>query len=235
MATSYRKSVVRFCFVCAAALILSTFPLSAEAATVTVPGTSNPWLAGMPDGWNESSRGTGDGVPGQAPVLVSDLTLTPGGVLRFRAQGGVHIDNTFTSREPPDGGSVTQHNAGPQNNIGDIRAPFNSLLGVFLGPDRPDLSPPPAFLDFSTGESRNYALLRPSLKQTFFIGDGLTRSGILQQVVVPAGATRFYLGTMDSTQWRNNVGAFTVHVVPEPGVPLAAAAACVLLGRRRRA
>jgi len=39
-----------------------------------------------------------------------------------------------------------------------------------------------------------------------------------QTIIVPAGATRLYLGTMDGYSWNNNVGAFevTLNAVPEP-------------------
>ena len=36
-----------------------------HALTVAVPGTANPWLAGMPDGATSSE----DSAPGQSPIL----------------------------------------------------------------------------------------------------------------------------------------------------------------------
>jgi hypothetical protein len=56
-------------------------------------------------------------------------------------------------------------------------------------------------LDFSTSNSRNFTQLSPKLKQVFFIGDGVNDNGQLQDFVVPAGATRFYLGIMDEKGW----------------------------------
>ena len=71
------------------------------------------------------------------------------------------------------------------------------------------------------------------LKQTFYVGDGLTSGGVQQGRIVPAGATRLYLGTMDGYEWSNNSGAFTarVDVVPEPS-SLLCLAGCVLIGLR---
>ena len=186
-----------FALVCSVAVSSAILAPSAEAASVTVPGTANPWLAGMPNG---TPALFGDAAPAQSPVLVTELPIVPGRVLNFRATGLVHIDPTLPNREPPDGGSVTHHNALAENGVGDTHAPFNSLLGVFLGPDQPNLTAPPPATDFTSLASRDYLTLSPQLKQTFFIGDGLTRSGAVQSIVVPEGATRLFLGTMDSVQ-----------------------------------
>ena len=55
-------------------------------------------------------------------------------------------------------------------------------------------------------------MLAPGLKQPFFIGDGLTKSGAIQQVIAPTGATRLFLGVMDEYAWFDNEGSFTVQV-----------------------
>jgi len=102
--------------------------------------------------------------------------------------------------------------AGAENGISDIFAPFDALLGVFLGPNAPNLfsSPPPLY--FSTLASRDYLSITPLLQQVFFIGDGRTSTGALQLVVVPEGATRLFLCTMDAFGWANNQGYFSVAV-----------------------
>jgi hypothetical protein len=60
----------------------------------------------------------------------------------------------------------------------------------------------------------------PGVQQVFFIGDGLTGtgSGTTQQFVVPPGATRLFLGTMDAYEWNNNAGSFgvTLGLIPTP-------------------
>ncbi|HET9834372.1 MAG TPA: PEP-CTERM sorting domain-containing protein [Vicinamibacterales bacterium] len=53
----------------------------------------------------------------------------------------------------------------------------------------------------------------------FFIGDGRRLDGVTPQYfIVPNGATRLFLGTMDGFEWNNNAGSLdvTVAAVPEP-------------------
>ncbi len=186
---------------------------------VVVPGWSDPWLAGMPDGSTASCwepEGC-DIAPDQSPQLVVGLCITAGEALTFQATGGVgHCPGC--GLQPPDGNGVTNHNWDDdlgENGISDVIAPYDCLLGVFLDDAQPDQTPEPGYLDFSSQESRDYLTLSPELKQPFFIGDGLTSGGDTQRVVIPAGATRLFLGTMDSTTWLNNIGQFDV-LVTEP-------------------
>jgi hypothetical protein len=67
------------------------------------------------------------------------------------------------------------------------------LAGVFLGDSEP-ADPAPLRLN-CTDDS--FTMLAPQLAQTFFIGDGLTGTGDVQQFVVPDDATRLYLGFAD--------------------------------------
>jgi hypothetical protein len=183
---------------------------TSRGGPLSVPGTANPWLAGMPDG---STASLGDVAPDQSPVLVTGLTLVPGQPLLFIVKGGVHFDPGPLS--PPDGSLVVGgHNPGPENGIAYVAAPLDALMGVFLGPDQPNLSSPPASLDFRSPESRDYTTFAPLLKQVFFIGDGLTGAGERQQVMVPPGATRLFLGPMDGSGWHNNIGQFSVWGLP---------------------
>jgi hypothetical protein len=114
---------------------------------------------------------------------------------------------------PPDGEELGSHYLGAENGIANMTAPFVSLIGVFLGPEQPDQTPAPAPLDFRNAADQDYLVLAPALKQPFFIGDGLTSSGGVQQVIAPIGATRLFLGVMDAYSWYDNEGAFTVSVV----------------------
>src|SRR5262245_15816615 len=173
-----------------------------RAATVIVPGTSDPWLAGMPDG---SFASSGDFAPGQSPVLVTGIPIVPGAVYTFSVTGMVGND-FYYPLYPGDGdlSTITPHLDGAQNGIGNLTAPLNSLVGVFLGVNQPDLGVPPAALDFTTGASRDFLSLSPLLQQPFFIGDGLTSGNAVQQFIAPAGATRLFLGTMDGNGWYNN-------------------------------
>ena len=62
------------------------------------------------------------------------------------------------------------------------------------------------------GLGTTFTTLCPSLKQVFYIGDGLSGSGAgtAQQFVIPAGATRLFLGTVDGHEWSSNSGSFSV-------------------------
>ena len=209
--------------------------LVASARGVTVPATSDPWLAGMPNGATASN---GDVAPTHSPVLVPGMS--GGTAVRFTVSGGAAYTPGATM-PGPDGTAnlATDHWAGAENGISNVYAPANALMGVFLGPDRPDLSPAPGALSFATADSRDYATLAPLLKQVFFIGDGLTSTGASQHVIVPAGGTRLFLGPMDGEGWYNNIGGFSVNVavVPEPGawtIFLGAATGALLLVRVRR-
>ena len=202
-------------------LLALASPFARAAVTITVPGTSDPWLAGMPEG---STASWGDTAPEDSPVEVTGLQLTAGDILDFRATGGVAYDSGFPL-DPPDGNSTMPprspaHDPGAENGLPDCRAPYDSLLGVFLGPNPPNLLPTPAPLDFANPSQQNYTKLAPALKQIFFIGNGLTSDGTVQKVVVPDGTTRLFLGTLDGYGWHNNVGSFTVVVtVTKTDVP----------------
>lgn len=64
------------------------------------------------------------------------------------------------------------------------------LVGVFVSDDEP-ADPAPERLDF-TGEE-TFEELAPEIGQTFLIGDGQGR-----RFLVPAGATRLFLGFADA-------------------------------------
>jgi hypothetical protein len=202
--------------------LLLVAPAVGETITVKVPGTSNPWLAGMPAG---STAIIYDVAPAQSPVRVSGDFAQP--TLSFAATGLVTNGGCglpYCPTNGPDGGETPErpyfpHDNGAENGISDTRIPLNALVGVFLDSSQPNLTPAPGPLDFSTPASRDYFSVSPGLKQVFFIGDGLTSTGESQQVLIPAGATRLFLGTMDGCCNNDNSGSFTVHVtgiIPEP-------------------
>lgn len=212
-------------------LVLAIFVVSSSAVTLSVPGTSDPWLAGMPDG---STASGGDVAPIHSPVQVMGFSLSAGDDLTFSATGGVsNAPGCPPSCSVPDGSGFFNHFAGAENGISDIRAPLNSLLGVFLNDDQPDLTPPAPTLNFQS-IGLNFSSLMPELKQVFFIGDGLTGTGdgAIQNFETPAGATRLFLGTMDGFGWFNNSGSFLVDVesTSVPGTPIPEPTTMLLLG-----
>lgn len=203
-------------------------------AILTVPGTSNLWLAGMPDG---SVAGDGqDSAPGQSPVLVP-VSVAGGDVFSFEATGSVlNGDGPLTLGPDGDLFQFFGRVPGAENGIADMYGPLNSLIGVFLDDSQPDGSATPAGLDFSSkGLGVNFASLSPLLKQPFFIGDGQTNeTRAVQQFTAPAGATRLYLGTMDGFGWFNNIGEFSVRIVPAPGSMVLCGLVGMAVSKRRR-
>ena len=178
------------------------------AVEVRVPGTSNPYLAGMPAG-TPASRG--DIAPAQSPALVSGVVISPG--TRFAvitALGNVNNDPPLGG-PGPDGAQPIAHADGAEWSKSDITAPINCLLGVFLADGVPT-GTAPAGLDFSTQQSREYTLIEPQVNQIFFIGDGKTSAGVQQMFRAPVGATRLFLATMDGQGWYNNSGRFDVTI-----------------------
>ena len=209
--------------VCAGALIgaLLGAPAAAQPVAVSVPGTSNPYLSGMPNG---STCCMGDSAPAQSPVQVTGLTLTPATALTFSAAGGIDFQGNPPS-SGPDGSFI--FTTASMNGISGATWPANTLVGVFLDDSQPDSSPAPADIDFSSGSGTAFTALSPALKQVFFIGDGRTGTGFgaTQTFVIPAGATRLFLGASDGFGWFNNVGSFSVTVSPAqvgPGAVVAA-------------
>jgi hypothetical protein len=185
---------------------------AAFAETISVPGKANPWLAGMTNG---STARRGDAAPDESPVPVVETSIEAGAVYAFSVSGSANhgAPNPFVSA---DGEALISHYLGAENGIADITAPFVSLIGVFLGPGQPDQKPAPPSLDFRNPADRDFLALAPALRQPFFIGDGLTSSNDVQQVIAPPGATRLFLGVMDEYGWYDNEGSFTVQVARAP-------------------
>ena len=211
---------------------------------VVVPGTSNPYLAGMPNG---TTGRDWDTAPAQSPVL-APVALPAGGWLEFfNATGSVTNHSPFPDPDPtfvydfiggPEGTTalIPGHDGGPEHSKSDMFAPICSLIGVFLDSSVP-AGAAPTLLDFTTPASRDYLTLSPQLKQVFFIGDGQTSGFAQQKVFIPGGATRLYLGVMDGNNWLNNLGSHSVDIaaVPEPAtMGLLAFGAVGLLLRKRK-
>lgn len=194
--------------------------------TINVPGTANPWLAGAPNGTTDPPGAPPptpfDQAPAQSPAQVLGLTISPTMLLHFGAFGSVAFGPTSAPAGPDGrvyaGQSAIPHAFGFVNGIGNSILPVESLVGIFLDNSSPIGQADPGTLDFTLQASRDYLLLAPGLRQPFFIGDGATSLGAAQYIQAPAGATRLFLGTMDGSDWENNVGSFTVtvDVVPEP-------------------
>jgi hypothetical protein len=135
--------------------------------------------------------------------------------------GGVYAtysDDAATNTSAPgysgagDANSATDA-TGSEHGMSNVATPINSVVGVFLDNSVPDTegTPPPG-LDFSTQAERDYTEIEPQVRQPFYAGNGETSGGTQQIIVVPQGATRFYLGTMDGHEWSNNSGGYNVTI-----------------------
>lgn len=200
-----------------------------------VQGTANPFLAGAVPGTkasavNPSSRKIPDvaGTTGDvknSPTVVN-VKLTDGDALTFDSIDGVVRHDPNLPYFDPDGeiGDIGHNNLTTtyannysstyynENGIADMKAPINTLVGIFLDDKDPSWSSAPKNLDFSTTASREFTELQPQIKQIFFIGDGKNSNGARQQFIVPQGATRLYLATWDFYEWNNNAGFRNIRV-----------------------
>ena len=190
-------------------------------ATATIGGQSDPWLAGVTNG---ASVSDGDVAPAQAPPMVCQVS--PGDTITFTNvtpnNGGVDHDPSL-SPDGPNGntGQIYSHNIDDplgepavQNNIGDVKAPIDSLIGLFLTDNTPNSQAAPTVVRDYTNQSARDVASTTDLQnqQPFFIGDGKTSGGTIKTFKVPSNCTRLYLGVMDGHQWSNNAGSFGVTI-----------------------
>jgi len=168
-----------------------------------IDADSAPWLAGMPNGTVLPKYGgnpTNSTAPNQSPYQVTELPVVPGQKLYFRkTEGTTSYEGAGDYTAEGNTGWIVEQQS--SNGINSTKAPLNSLVGIFLNGNAPNSTSAASSLDFSSNGSRNFSSLSPGLKQVFFIGDGMDNAGDLQEFVVPAGATRFYLGFMDEKAW----------------------------------
>jgi Flp pilus assembly protein TadG len=221
----------------------TSFSLSAVATAVyhrpvqidlAVPASSNPWLAGMPDGTLANPTPTSTNIRrdragpytdpngvfhpnGESPSQFTGAPLMPGEALNFDAIAGTGQHGPTQTVVGPDGNTqrIQTHRAGAEHGKSSLTAPIDSVVGVFLDDSIPS-GPTPANLDFTTAASRDFTSFSPQLRQVFFIGDGRTSTGTVQQFIVPTGATRLFIGKMDGFEWNNNLGVSTI-TVHKPG------------------
>ncbi len=156
--------------------------------------------------WGDYSKKKG------SPIEAGSIKVNPGSSINFDGVNGGANNSSGGTKYNGDGntGWIISNFNGDENGIADVSMPINAVVGVFLNDDKPTKGSTPESLDFSSSTSRDFNTLAPELKQPFFIGDGRTSQGEIQQFVVPTGATRLYIGTMDGYEWNNNVGGFFV-------------------------
>jgi len=176
---------------------------------IAVPGSSSITLAGQPDGTRDISAAA----PGNSPIQVN-IPLTPGQVIQVLAVGS--ISPAFGPAVPPEGlGTAAQ--SGNVFSLPLINAPQSSLVGVFLGDTTNGPTPPN--LDYRGGLI-DVSVITPGLQQIFYIGNGITGGGQLRNFVVPTGATRLFLGTMDrGDAVTMNSSAWMVTIATDAALP----------------
>jgi Flp pilus assembly protein TadG len=173
------------------------------------------------------------GEPYASPIQVG-ITVTPGATISLSnvtGQGNNDFTQSaeYTANGDYDGSHQSDYDDEAANNVSehgmsDARMPLNSLNAVFLGSTQPDLNTAPGTLDFSTQAEQDYTAgsnngeaevngqFAPLLQQVFYVGNGQTSVGAQESFVVPTGATRVFLGTMDGHEWSNNSGGFSVTI-----------------------
>lgn len=158
--------------------------------SVYVDAKSNIFVAGL-------TSSPGDGLK---PVMIQ---LPPGDnrTLEFTRVVG-ETDCGLGIKAGPDGGACavrTDVDGLAESGVGGVTHPSKTmfLVGTFLDDSSPS-GPPPAKTDAAAAERR--MMPAPSLRTTFFIGDGLsgTGDGERQSFTVPRGATRLFLGFADA-------------------------------------
>jgi hypothetical protein len=177
--------------------------------------------------------GYNDGSDGIAPAIytfparpfqtltfssVSGSWTCAGGVAEYGADG------TTTGPCFHAGGQKINSPTGPFSGYG-LTDFVGGMAGVFLEDNLPSSAAPPLRFyvsDNSQGGTRtDFKSLNPKIGQVFFIGDGLTGTGIgsIQVFQVPPTATNLYLGYVDSCSqpgpatpgcYSDNAGALTV-------------------------
>jgi hypothetical protein len=218
------------------------FAVSARGASnnVTVPGVADVWLAGQANGTVlQGVFALFDVAPANSPTLASTgLNMTAGSTLTFSATGSTNYNGCASPT--PDGASECGNVAALSYfGISTYNGPINALVAVFITNSTPGGTAPGPYLNYTTGSTTSQATYSPALNQVFFIGDGLTGTGTgsVQTFVIPAGATRLYLGSSDGAGANyNNSGSFSVTVTdsgvaaPPSATPLPNTAVLMMIG-----
>jgi hypothetical protein len=185
----------------------------ATTVTINVPGTACPYFAGqtleliLPTGnpWFDVDILDPDTMP---PYI--DVTGLCGTISSITAVG----EWSHGVPSGPDGYGGYDPTQQEYIDLGIspvLNTPLNALLGVFLTDAAPVALSAPAPLDYNTSD-----MTTPLLQQTFVIGSNL------ENITIPAGATRLFFGLNDGYEWANNSGelSVTVSTIPAPGAIL---------------
>ena len=176
-----------------------------------------------------------------APVI--ELEVGTGRTVTFSASGLSAWPQVPTG---PDGDDLAPTLIPAVGPIAGYFSPvYGELVGLFIDDGISDTDAPPSPLDYPDLASLEALSFSPGLRQPFFIGDGLTGTGVgdTQVFHIPDGANRLVLGIADSFArnrpagfYDDNSGGFdvVVSVVPGPGPASVLGLAGVMALRRRR-
>ena len=172
----------------AGVLRLEVRTLTSGGTRVEFSGIQEIMLAGQPDG----TQHNGASAPMNSPA--EPVPVRPGQGIRFQAVGN-SFENYGGKQAGPEGdGDTFGGGAGGDFGLSSVSCPPGAVVGVFAGPAiNRNLGGQILPLDFGS-EIREREVLRPELQQMFFVGSGLNSEGKPRTYVVPAGATRLYLG-----------------------------------------
>lgn len=223
------------------AAVVAVSTVDAQSGATAVDTRSNLFLAGGNLYGFSPTGGTG-----LVPTAIA-LTAGTGRVLQLSATGSSFFCNAVScATTTPDGPALAGTNVSGTGLIGGIASPSSGFLAaLFLGPTLPATQP--AQFVVSDIDATSYT---PGLGQAFFVGDGATSGGVMQQFLVPDGATQLYFGIADGPAFSgppefydDNLGTYSVEyaVSGASSVPEPVTASLVTLGllglwatRRRR-
>ena len=207
-----RKSIM---IVVCGFVLIAVSPVIGSVTTVTVSGTANPYFAGQT--LPVPAATTGDS-PNYHLDQADVDTVPPwidvssySAILSITAAGEWGHGPVLSG---PDGYGNYDPTHQEYIDLGIspvLSTPLNTLLGVFLTNAAPVAFTAPASLTFGVSD-----MTGPLVQQTFVIGSNL------ENITIPAGATRLFFGLNDGYEWNNNTGSVDVEVspIPAPGAIL---------------
>ena len=203
------------------ASLLSTISVSGKE-TVHLAGLSSP--ISVPSGFSESDY-FGDLT--DVNTIPQFVDVTGLYIISISASGtwghGPNLTSGPEGRGFTDAGTLIQYE---EFGIAILNnADLNLLLGAFTDSTGPSLGNAPSRLTVGSDD-----MTMPGLNQAFGIGASLAN------IMIPIGATKFYLGLHNGFEWTNNVGSVSVDIsaVPEPSTIVVFLIGLVGLGFMRR-
>jgi hypothetical protein len=188
---------------------------SATTETIIVPGTACPYFAGQTVGTIPLTGNVYFDIDTMFPFTYPpyiDVTGLCGTISSITAVGEWgHGPGILSGPDGYAGYDPTQQEYLDLGISPVLNTPLNALLGVFLTDAAPVALSAPVPLDYNTSD-----MTSPLLQQTFVIGSNL------ENITIPAGATRLFFGLNNGYEWTNNVGelSVTVSTIPAPGAIL---------------